>query len=103
MVVVRWGDTEIVGNYAVKGRDFVEVLDEAFQSVGGIRNIRPEVWEAITLEGGDWMEPWEVPTEAERLRAEVDFQSMELEAAQNERDVLRADVDFVLMLLEGGA
>ncbi len=44
--------------------------------------------------------PVQEPTEAEQLRADIDFLTMENEALESESEQTRADIDYLLMITE---
>ena len=44
--------------------------------------------------------PFEEPNEAEQLRADLDFLTMENEALESESEHARADIDYLLMITE---
>lgn len=99
MITVHWYNETITAKYAVRGGDYVALYDDNFIEVQRIINIRGKEWERISLEG-EWTDPAEIPTTEERLRADVDFLSMENEYLEGESEQARADIDYLLMITE---
>ena len=100
MITLHWYDNTYTAQYAVKGTDYVALYDEAFAETQRIINIHGKEWEHISLEGGEWSEPSDIPSQEEILRADVDFLTMENESLEGTVEQQQADIDYCLMLLD---
>lgn len=56
-------------------------------------------WDHIILDG-DWSDSSEIPSEEEKLRADVDFLTMENESLEGDVEQAKADIDYLLMITE---
>ena len=73
MITLHWYGETMTAAKAVRGADYVSLVDEENRETRRIINIRGAEWQHITLEGGGWTDPAEIPTEMDRLRADVDY------------------------------
>lgn len=88
----EWHFAEIDPNFY-----FFEIADiPAFKEVDGeiVKRTPEEIQEDI-----DKL-PIPEPTEIERLRADVDFLTMENESLEEKNEQQQADIDFLLMMIE---
>ena len=99
MITVTWYGKTFTAEYAVKGKDYVALYDEAFAETARIDGIHGKEWEKIILDG-EWSEQGDIPTTEEILRADVDFLTMENEALEETTEQQQADIDYCLMLLD---
>ena len=100
MVTLQWNTELIEADKAVKTINSVILYDENNYETFRINNIYGSSWDYISLKNGEWTSPAEIPTDSDRMRAELDFLQMENEALTMENEQLRADIDYCLMLLE---
>ena len=100
MITLHWYSQTFMSEYAVRGGDYVALYDDSFSEVRRIVNIYGQEWEHISIEGGEWSDPEDIPSENEVLRADMDFLTMENEYLEQVNEQQQADIDFCLMLLE---
>lgn len=72
-MTINWYENQFACDYAVKGADSVLGYDAQYNEVFRIINISGEDWPHISLIGGEWSEQSDIPTQEEKLRADVDF------------------------------
>lgn len=73
MVIVRYDNIIFHGDIAAKSDTEVVIYDENWNELHKISNISAEEWNFISIEGGEWQPMPEIPTETEKLRADVDY------------------------------
>lgn len=100
MIRLHWHNNEFTADIAVKGANYVALYDNSYNETQRITNIHGKEWEHISIEGGDWTDPSEIPSKEEILRADVDYLTMENEYLEEQAEQYRADIDYCLMLLE---
>ena len=100
MITLHWYNEIFIASYAVKGSDYVALYDDSFTEVQRIVNIYGDGWKDISIEGGEWSDPSDIPSQEEILRADMDFITMENEYLTEQNEQQQADIDYCLMLLE---
>ena len=79
MITLNWYEQTFHGAKAVRGDHSVTLYDDNYNIVTQIYNIYGNEWEHISIQNGDWSDPEEIPTEMDRLRADLDYCMMLLE------------------------
>lgn len=107
MVRINYDDMIYEGDKACKTDHDFRVFDIYGHETDHVSNIYGAEWGFIRLEDGEWSEPYEIASESEVTRADIDFLTMENEYLEAENQELReaveadrADIDYCLMLLE---
>ena len=103
MVTVILYDMSFTVSYAVKSIDNIILYDENYLETQHIYNITYRDWPHISIEGGTWTDPSEIPTETDRLQANIDYLDMQAESLEASDEANRADIDYCLMMLDDGA
>lgn len=91
MVRLHWYSDIFEGEKATWIGNVVTLYDDENLPIVHITDIGQQDIPNIHLEG-EWSDPADIPTEEEKLRADLDFETMCSEAMQ-------ADVDYCLMML----
>ena len=99
MITLHWYDQSFTAQYAVRGTDYVALYDEGYNETQRIINIHGAEWDHISIDG-EWTDPSGIPTVEERLRADVDYLTMESDYLAGAADQARADIDYLLMITE---
>lgn len=99
-MIVHWHDETFECNIAVRGYNYIVMYDENYNEIQQIVNIIGREWNDISIENGEWSDPSIIPTELERVQADVDFLTMENESLTEQTEIDRADIDYLLMLVE---
>lgn len=99
MITLHWYNDTFTAEKAVRSSDWIRLHDNSGKETALIAGIKLKDWSHITLDG-EWSDPSEIPTEAERLQADVDFLTMENEYLEGESAQARADIDYLLMITE---
>lgn len=99
MITLQWHNETFTAEYAVRGFDYVALYDEDYNETKRIINIKGREWQNISLEG-EWMPEDEIPTETDRLQADVDYLTMENNSMEETIEQQQADIDYLLMLSE---
>lgn len=73
MVILRYDNTVIQGIFAARSETEAVVYGENEKEIFRISNISKDEWNFIILEGGEWQPIPEIPTETDKLRADVDY------------------------------
>ena len=76
MVTVHWYEMSFDGEYAVKNGDSIVVYDADYTEIQRITNLTYRDDDFISIEGGDWTAASEIPTETDRLRADLEYALM---------------------------
>ena len=103
MVTVKWYEMTFDGAYAVNNGDSIVVYDADYNETQRITNLTYRDAPFISIEGGEWTPQSEIPTETDRLRADIDYLDMQAESLQASDEANRADIDYCLMMLDDGA
>ena len=103
MITINWYDVKINGAYGVNLQTDIIVYDEHFNKIQEIVNLTYRDWPHISIEGGTWTDPSEIPTETDRLQASIDYLDMQAESLEASDEANRADIDYCLMMLDDGA
>lgn len=99
MITVTYYETVHTADKAVRMGDaiiFYNGDNEETERISGIQN---RDWLHVSIVG-EWTDPSEIPTVEERLRADVDYLTMENEYLEGESEQARADIDYLLMITE---
>lgn len=103
MITIKWYGVEINGAYAVNLQTDIIIYDDYFNKIQEIVNLTYRDWPHISIEGGTWTDPSEIPTETDRLQASIDYLDMQTESFEKSDEINRADIDYCLMMLDNGA
>ena len=76
MVTVHWYELTFDGEYAVKNDDSIVVYDADYNEIQRITNLTYRDAPHISIEGGEWTAQSEIPTETDRLRADLEYALM---------------------------
>ena len=106
MVIVTYGNSEFECDHAAKSEHDVAGYDENNHLLFHISGIWDEEWDWFSIDGGEWLNFDEMPSEKEVLDADLNYMTMMNEfledknsELQSQIDMDRADLDFCLMLL----
>lgn len=91
-MILHWHDYEKECEYAVKTDTEAFLYDENFDEIMHITNITDSEWNYISLQNGEWSEPYDIPSVKERLESDIDYLEMMNES-------MEADIDYCLMML----
>ena len=103
MVTVHWYELSFDGAYAVNNGDSIVVYDADYNETQRISNLTYRDDDFISIEGGEWTPASEIPTETDRLRADINYLDMQTESLEKSDETNRADIDYCLMMLDDGA
>ena len=76
MVTVHWYEMTFDGEYAVKNGDNIVVYDADYNEVQRIQNLTYRDDDFISIEGGEWTAASEIPTETDRMKADIEYLQM---------------------------
>lgn len=76
MVTLHYGQTEYIGQKAAKTDTEVILYNENNREILHFTNVVGDEWNYISLEGGEWLLPSDIPTEIDKLRADIDYLMM---------------------------
>ena len=76
MVTVHWYELSFDGEYAVNNGDSIVVYDADYNETQRITNLTYRDAPFISIEGGEWTQASEIPTETDRLRADLEYALM---------------------------
>lgn len=103
MITIHWSENVFDCEYAVQKLSSILMYDSEFNLTNEIDNIYGKEWQLISIEGGTWTDPSEIPTETDRLQASIDYLDMQAESLEASDEANRADIDYCLMMLDDGA
>lgn len=103
MITIHWSENVFDCEYAVQKLSSILMYDSDFNLTNEIDNIYGKEWQIISIEGGTWTDPSEIPTETDRLQASIDYLDMQAESLEASDEANRADIDYCLMMLDDGA
>ena len=103
MVTVHWYELSFDGAYAVNNGDHIVIYDDDYNEIQRITNLTYRDAPHVSIEGGEWTQASEIPTETDRLRADIDYLDMQAESLEASDEANRADIDYCLMMLDDGA
>ena len=103
MIILRWYDEQFAANFAVNNVENIILYNENYIETDRIINLTYRDWPHISIEGGTWTDPSEIPTETDRLQASIDYLDMQAESLEASDEANRADIDYCLMMLDDGA
>ena len=78
-MILHWNDESIPCSKVVRYPESIEVYDENDILIQRIDSISIVEWDHITLEYGDWSDPADIPSETEKIKADLDYCLMLLE------------------------
>ena len=102
MITIYWSKNTFDCEYAVQKLSSILMYDSEFNLTNEIDNIYGKEWQLISIEGGTWTDPSEIPTETDRLQASIDYLDMQAESLEASDEANRADIDYCLMMLDDG-
>ena len=76
MITVHWYEMSFDGEYAVNNGDSIVVYDADYNEIQRITNLTYRDAPFISIEGGEWTQASEIPTETDRLRADLEYALM---------------------------
>ena len=76
MVTVHWYELTFDGAYAVNNGESIVVYDADYNETQRITNLTYRDAPHISIEGGEWTQASEIPTETDRLRADLEYALM---------------------------
>ena len=76
MVTVKWYELSFDGAYAVKNGDSIVVYDADYNEIQRISNLTYRDAPFISIEGGEWTAASEIPTETDRMKADIEYLQM---------------------------
>ena len=76
MVTVHWYELSFDGAYAVNNGDSIVVYDADYNETQRITNLTYRDAAHVSIEGGEWTNAEEIPTETDRLRADLEYALM---------------------------
>ena len=76
MITVHWYELTFDGAYAVNNGDSIVVYDADYNEIQRITNLTYRDAPFISIEGGEWTAQSEIPTETDRLRADLEYALM---------------------------
>lgn len=76
MVILHYGQSIYTAEKAAKTDTEVILYNENNREVLHFVNVIGDEWNYISLEGGEWLLPSDVPTEMDKVRADIDYLMM---------------------------
>ena len=76
MVTLHYGLSIYTADKAAKTDTEVILYNENNREVLHFVNVIGDEWNYISLEGGEWLSPSDVPTEMDKVRADIDYLMM---------------------------
>jgi hypothetical protein len=76
MVTVHWYELSFEGEYAVNNGDHIVIYDADYNETQRISNLTYRDAPHVSIEGGEWTNLSEIPTETDRLRADLEYALM---------------------------
>ena len=76
MITVHWYELSFDGAYAVNNGDSIVIYDSDYNEIQRITNLTYRDNPFISIEGGEWTQASEIPTETDRLRADLEYALM---------------------------
>ena len=76
MVTVHWYELSFDGAYAVNNDDSIVIYDSDFNETQRITNLTYRDAPFISIEGGEWTPASEIPTETDRMKADIEYLQM---------------------------
>ena len=76
MVTVHWYELTFDGEYAVNNGDSIVVYDADYNEIQRITNLTYRDNPHISIEGGEWTQASEIPTETDRMKADIEYLQM---------------------------
>ena len=79
MVTVHWYSESFTAAYAVNlGTDII-LYDENYGETGRITNLTYRDAPFVSIEGGEWTDAGDIPSDFDRLKAQQDFDTMRID------------------------
>lgn len=75
-MTLDWYGNTFECDYAAKDGSTIRMYDSTYKQTGEIIHLSERDWEHITLTGGDWSEPADIPTREEVMQSEIDYLMM---------------------------
>ena len=75
-MTLTWYGHEMQCDYAVKDDRTIKMYDDGYKLINEIVHISARDWPHITLTGGDWSAPEDIPTREEVLQSQIDYLMM---------------------------
>ena len=76
MVTLHYGQSVYEAEKAAKTDTEVILYNENNHEILHFSNVIGDEWDYISLEGGGWFSPSDIPTETDKLRADIDYLMM---------------------------
>jgi hypothetical protein len=76
MVTVKWYELTFDGEYAVNNGDSIVIYDADYNETQRITNLTYRDAAHVSIEGGEWTSAEEIPSETDRLRADLEYALM---------------------------
>ena len=76
MVTLHYGQSVYTGEKAAKTDTEVILYDENNHEILHFSNVIGNEWEYISLEDGEWFFPLDIPSEMDKLHADIDYLMM---------------------------
>ena len=76
MITVHWYEMTFDGAYAVNNGDSIVVYDADYNEIQRITNLTYRDAPFISIEGGEWTAQSEIPTETDRMKADIEYLQM---------------------------
>ena len=76
MITVHWYEMTFDGEYAVNNGDSIVVYDADYNEIQRITNLTYRDAPFISIEGGEWTAQSEIPTETDRMKADIEYLQM---------------------------
>ena len=102
-MIINWYGVRLKCSFAVNLGNSIILYDENYIEIQHIYNITYRDWPHISIEGGSWTDPSEIPTDIDRLQSDIDYLDMQTADLEKQDETNRADIDYCLMMLNDGA
>ena len=76
MVTVHWYEMTFDGEYAVNNGESIVIYDSDYNETQRITNLTYRDAPFISIEGGEWTQASEIPTETDRMKADIEYLQM---------------------------
>ena len=76
MVTLHYGQSVYAGEKAAKTDTEVILYDENNHEMLHLSNVIGDEWDYISLEDGEWFSPLDIPSEMDKLHADIDYLMM---------------------------
>lgn len=72
-MILHWHDATFECSYAVRTNNEIILYDSEYNVIEKFFNVPPSKWDNFQLEGGNWSNTGDVPTDMDRIRADIDY------------------------------